>query len=192
MQYAACRWRPNEGWWWCDASTCLGGRWHEGPTNFGVTGKLKNCRQWPAKRCVAANDARSLCVDASASSPRVMPPTSLCTLYTAAGSFRAFPALIAAEYSGIHNIKVETDLSEIQQKSPTGKAPILVVVNEENNTTITVFGSFSVARFLSSPTTSLLGNTPTQQSLVNSWMEFCAQEMELPASVWFYPVRIFV
>jgi len=95
-------------------------------------------------------------------------------LYTAAGSFRAFPALIAAEYNGT-DVSVETDLTKVPSISPSGKAPVLCV-GEEN----VIFGSHAIARYF--------GTTLQGGGLVDSWMEFCANEIELAACIWFYPV----
>ena len=105
-------------------------------------------------------------------------------LYTPAGSFRAFPALIAAEYNDM-NVKVETDLSEIAQISPSGKAPALVVNDKD-----VVFGSASIARFLGGMRrdTCLQGSSLIEQGQVDAWMDYCSQEIELPACVWYYPV----
>lgn len=106
-------------------------------------------------------------------------------LYTPAGSFRAFPALIAAEYNGM-NVVVETDLSKVAEISPSGKAPVLTI-----HDTDVVFSSHSIARFIGGMRrdTCLQGSSLHEQGLVDAWMDFCAQEIELPACVWYYPVR---
>ena len=109
------------------------------------------------------------------------------TLYAPEGSFRAFAALIAAEYNGIA-VTVETDLKDILHKSPTGKAPILVVGEE----THVIFSSHAIARYLAGirRDTGLLGSSLPDMAAVDSWMDFCSHELELPACVWYYPVRI--
>jgi elongation factor 1-gamma len=109
------------------------------------------------------------------------------TLYTPEGSFRAFAALIAAEYNGI-DVKVETDLSDVPSKSPTGKAPLLVVGGKD-----VIFSSHSIARYLGGMRrdTMLCGSSLQEQAAVDSWMDFCAHEVELPACVWYYPVRMY-
>jgi elongation factor 1-gamma len=106
------------------------------------------------------------------------------TLYAPAGSFRAFPALIAAEYNGM-NVTVKTDLSDISNLSPSGKAPVLVVNDKD-----IVFSSASIARFLGGMRrdTCLQGSSLVEQGQVDAWMDFCAHEIELPACVWYYPV----
>lgn len=111
-------------------------------------------------------------------------PSPSYTLYAPEGSFRAFAALIAAEYNGIE-IKVETDLKDIPLLSPTGKAPILLVGTD------IIFSSHAIARYLGGMRrdTLLLGSSLQDMAAVDSWMDFCAHELELPACVWYYPVR---
>jgi elongation factor 1-gamma len=113
------------------------------------------------------------------------------TLYAPEGSFRAFSALIAAEYNGI-DVKVETDLSSVPSKSPTGKAPILVVGGRKEEDV--VFSSHAIARYLGGMRRDALlcGSSLQEQAAVDSWMDFCAHEVELPACVWYYPVRTIV
>jgi elongation factor 1-gamma len=112
-----------------------------------------------------------------------MPPSY--TLYAPAGSFRAFAPLIAAEYNGV-DIDVVTDGVEdvIKTKSPTGKAPIL------ETPAGVIFSSHAMARFVGSlrRDTGLLGGSFQEQAAVDAWMDWTAQDVELPACVWFYPV----
>jgi elongation factor 1-gamma len=107
------------------------------------------------------------------------------TLYSPAGSFRAFAPLIAAEYNGV-NVNVDTEGVEaaVAAKSPTGKAPILETPNG------VIFSSAAMARYVAGlrRDTGLLGNSLQEQAAVDSWMDWCAQDIELPACVWWYPV----
>jgi elongation factor 1-gamma len=112
-----------------------------------------------------------------------MPPTY--KLYAPPGSFRAFAPLVAAEYNGI-DVEVETNDVEkaVQAKSPTGKAPILETPKG------VIFSSHAMARYVAGlrRDTGLLGNSLQEQSSVDSWMDWTAQDVELPACVLFYPV----
>ena len=105
------------------------------------------------------------------------------TLYAPAGSFRAFKALIAAEYNGINVTVAEFDASVVKSLSPTGKAPVLQTPNG------VIFESNAIARFIAKirRDTGLTGNGLYEEAAIDSWVDFAANELELPASVWFYP-----
>lgn len=102
------------------------------------------------------------------------------TLQTPQGSFRAFAALIAAEYNGIDVKVADFDASS----SPTGKAPVLVLPNGT-----TLFSSHAIARFLAGlrRDTGISGASLQEQAAIDAWMDFASHELELPACVWFYP-----
>lgn len=112
-----------------------------------------------------------------------MPPTY--KLYTPPGSFRAFAPLISAEYNGIE-IDVETSDIEkaVRAKSPTGKAPLLETPNG------VIFSSHAIARYVAGlrRDTGLLGNSFQEKVSVDSWIDWTAQDVEIPACVLFYPV----
>ncbi|GMH62720.1 hypothetical protein TL16_g07831 [Triparma laevis f. inornata] len=105
------------------------------------------------------------------------------TLYTFPGNFRAFKALIAAEYNGM-DISVEDWSEEAAALSPLGKAPVLSTPSG------VVFESNAIARYIARARadTELLGASFVEQAQVDSWIDFCANEIELPASMWTYPV----
>lgn len=104
-------------------------------------------------------------------------------LYAPEASFRAFSTLIAAEYNGV-SIDVSTDLSSAS-KSPVGKLPLLELQDSS-----TIFTSQAIARFIGGlrRDSGLLGDTLTEAAAVDAWMDWAAQDVELPACVWFYPV----
>ena len=105
------------------------------------------------------------------------------TLYAPAGSFRAFKALIAAEYNGIDVTVAEFDAETVKSLSPSGKAPILQTPSG------VIFESNAIARYLGKirRDTGLSGNGIYEEAAIDSWIDFAANELELPASVWFYP-----
>lgn len=108
------------------------------------------------------------------------------TLHAPEASFRAFAALIAAEYNGVE-LDIQTDLSAAS-KSPTGKLPILEVTKGSSSTTI--FSAQAIARYIASirRDTGLMGNGLSAQAAIDAWIDFSAQDLELPACIWFYPV----
>jgi len=104
-------------------------------------------------------------------------------LHTDAGNFRAFKILIAAEYCGV-------DIEVVDTKAPpTGsvmnKLPELEVVGSSS-----ISNSNAIARFISKmrADAELTGATVLDSAQVDSWMDFSAFDIELSASVWFYPV----
>ena len=111
-----------------------------------------------------------------------MPPSY--TLYTPEASFRAFATLIAAEYNGI-SVNVETDL-QYASKSPVHKLPVL----ETTTTGKIIFSSAASARYMASlrRDSGLVGASALDAAHIDAWMDWAATDLELPATVWFYPV----
>jgi len=114
-------------------------------------------------------------------------------LYTDAGNFRAFKALIAAEYNNI-NIQVhEFDLGNppvnFLEKSPLGRVPVLETATGEG-----IRESNAIARFIAKLRldSNLLGTTLLESAQVDSWMDFSSHNIELPATLWFYPILGFM
>lgn len=111
-------------------------------------------------------------------------------LYTDAGNFRAFKILIAAEYNGVAievpEFKVGQDnkTPEFLAKSPLGRVPVLDTCSGA------IFESNAIARFVARirNDTGLLGCGNVAAAQVDSWIDFCSHEIELPATLWFYPV----
>lgn len=112
-----------------------------------------------------------------------MPPSY--TLYTPAGSFRAFAPLIAAECNHV-DVTVETNGVEAaaKAKSPTGKAPLLETPQG------VIFASPAIARYLAGirTDTGLLGASFQERAAVDNWIDWNSAEVELPACILFYPV----
>eukprot|EP01034_Spumella_vulgaris_P026549 gene26549-33147_t len=111
-------------------------------------------------------------------------------LFTDAGNFRAFKILIAAEYNGVEvevpEFKVGTDnkTTEFLAKSPLGRVPVL------ETSTGSIFESNAIARFVARirQDTGLTGSTLVESAQVDSLIDFNSHEIELPATLWFYPV----
>jgi elongation factor 1-gamma len=110
------------------------------------------------------------------------------SLYVDSGNFRAFKILIAAEYNGMQIAVPEYKAGDNKSpaflaKSPLGRVPVLDTPQGA------IFESNAIARYVagSSRTSGLMGATYFDSAKVDSWVDFCTHEMELPASVWFYP-----
>eukprot|EP00636_Phaeomonas_parva_P008730 CAMPEP_0118886972 /NCGR_PEP_ID=MMETSP1163-20130328/24854_1 /TAXON_ID=124430 /ORGANISM="Phaeomonas parva, Strain CCMP2877" /LENGTH=440 /DNA_ID=CAMNT_0006825307 /DNA_START=26 /DNA_END=1348 /DNA_ORIENTATION=- len=111
-------------------------------------------------------------------------------LYTYPGNFRAFKILIAAEYNGtdieIPDFKMGTDnvTPEFLAKSPMGKVPLLETSQG------CIFESNAIARYVAQlrRDTELMGTSFFEAGQVDSWIDWCTHELELPATMWFYPV----
>lgn len=108
------------------------------------------------------------------------------TLHAPPASFRAFKALVAAEYNGVDVTVADFDAAAVAALSPTGKAPVLQI----NRTGQVIFESNAIARFLAKirTDTGLCGDNVMEGAAIDSWVDFAANEVELPASIWFYPV----
>ena len=111
-------------------------------------------------------------------------------LYTDIGNFRAFKVLIAAEYNSI-DIEVpeftkgkDNATAEFQKKSPYGRLPVL------ETPAGSIFESNAIARYVARlrQDTNLLGRTFFESAQVDSWIDFSAHDIELPATVWTHPV----
>lgn len=105
------------------------------------------------------------------------------TLYDFKGNFRGFKALIAAEYAGV-SVTVSDFTDSARALSPLGKAPVL------STPLGSVFESNAIARHISrlNASSELLGSSFQSSSQVDSWVDFAAHELELPACMWVYPV----
>jgi elongation factor 1-gamma len=115
------------------------------------------------------------------------------TLYVPEASFRAFAILIAAEINGV-DITVKThDLDIGQSLSKTGKLPVLAWQDDPPNgsNTQSISTSAAIARYIAALRTDTNlcgnGNALSQRAEIDSWLDWCITDLELPATVWFYP-----
>lgn len=74
--------------------------------------------------------------------------------------------------------------AEFLTKSPLGRVPVLETPHG------CIFESNAIARYVARMRrdTELCGATFFDGAQVDSWMDFCTHELELPATVWYYPV----
>eukprot|EP00542_Grammatophora_oceanica_P018332 CAMPEP_0194028964 /NCGR_PEP_ID=MMETSP0009_2-20130614/2829_1 /TAXON_ID=210454 /ORGANISM="Grammatophora oceanica, Strain CCMP 410" /LENGTH=218 /DNA_ID=CAMNT_0038668511 /DNA_START=28 /DNA_END=684 /DNA_ORIENTATION=- len=113
-------------------------------------------------------------------------PSPSYTLHAPPGAFRAFPILIAAEYNGVTVDVADYNAAAVTAMSPSGKAPVLVCGDDGTK----LFGSTSVARYIAGirQDTNLMGSTLVDAAQVDQWVDFASQTLDLPCTIWFYPV----
>ncbi|KNC50796.1 glutathione S-transferase domain-containing protein [Thecamonas trahens ATCC 50062] len=102
------------------------------------------------------------------------------TLYTYPNNSRAFKALVAAQYGGV---EVETD--EFLALNPLGKVPTLKTPEGG------IFESSAIAAYVAragSAAEQLLGATVYESSLIDSWIQYAANEIDMPRAAWLYPL----
>ncbi|XP_008064282.2 elongation factor 1-gamma-like [Carlito syrichta] len=112
------------------------------------------------------------------------------TLYTYPENWRAFKALIAAQYSGalIHVLSVPPHFHfgqtnhtpEFLRKFPAGKVPAF-----EGDDGFCVFESNAIAYYVSNE--ELHGSTPEAVAQVVQWVSFPDSDIVSPASTWVFP-----
>ena len=112
------------------------------------------------------------------------------TLHTEPGNFRAFKILIAAQYNGVavnvpeFKMGETNKTAEFLKKSPAGKVPVL------ETKAGSIFESNAIARYVARirADTGLYGATLFESAQVDQWVDFCSHNLELPTSLWVYPV----
>lgn len=112
-------------------------------------------------------------------------------IYTDAHNPAAWKALIAAKYAGV-SIETpsfdvaETKKAEFLEKSPYGKVPVLETpegsISEAN----------AIARYVARQSKSLYGSSAFEAAQIDNWIEWAANEVELPGSVWVFPILGYV
>ncbi|KRT81537.1 Glutathione S-transferase, partial [Oryctes borbonicus] len=110
------------------------------------------------------------------------------TLYTYPENFRAYKALIAAQYASL-NVKVdptfkfgETNKSEeFLKKFPTGKVPAFETVDGKY-----LSGGNAIAYYLAND--QLRGTTLIDQAQVIQWISYAENEILPPACAWVFPI----
>jgi len=102
---------------------------------------------------------------------------------------RTWKSLIAAKYGGVEidtpafNFGVDNKTPEFLKKNPLGKVPVLDTPDGA------IFESNAIARHVARiGKGKIYGNTPYETALIDSWIDFTAGEIDLPASAWLYPV----
>jgi len=101
--------------------------------------------------------------------------------------------LIAAKYNGLEievpsfNVGVDNKTNDYLNKSPLGKVPLLET-NEGH-----IFEANAIARYVARQgANSLYGSSPFEAGLVEQWIDFAANDIELPGNVWVFPILGFI
>jgi len=109
-------------------------------------------------------------------------------IYSYPNNPRVWKALIAAEYAGVHievppfNIGQDNKAKEFLAKFPVGKVPVLET--PEGN----IFESNAIARHVARQSPKLYGSSLIEAAQVDQWIDFSANEIELPSAAWLFPI----
>merc|ERR1719215_298496 len=100
-------------------------------------------------------------------------------LYAQPDSYATKKALIAAKYAGL-----EIDTPVGGGGATSGKIPVLETAQG------CIFSSVAIARYISriSRTAGLYGQNILEGGMIDSWIEFCTHELEVPLCTWVLPV----
>eukprot|EP00501_MAST-03F_sp_TOSAG23-6_P002509 GSMAST32.ASY1.ANO1.2646.1 assembled CDS len=104
-------------------------------------------------------------------------------LLTYPGDFRAFKGLIAARYAGV-DMGTSNETPEFKKLSPLCKVPVLVTEDGpllESNSIARYFGKIAVSK-------NLCGANFFEQCQVDSWLDWCSNELEIPVTMWVFPI----
>lgn len=100
--------------------------------------------------------------------------------------FRTQKIIIIAEMAQVkYEVDTNTSQEQLDSLSVFGKVPCLVT--PEGN----LSESNAIARYIArqAPATSgLAGASPFETALVDAWMDFCVQDLEIPATLWIAPI----
>lgn len=110
--------------------------------------------------------------------------------YVPEAKHKAHKALIAAKFNGIVMTEQAFDMAKDIKKpafaefNPLGKVPFL------QTDTGCIATSNAIARYVARcrADTSLYGKCFDDEGQIDTWMEFCTYELEVPLAVWLYPV----
>lgn len=112
-------------------------------------------------------------------------------IYSYPNNPRVWKSLIAAEYVGVNietpAFKIGTDnkSKEFMAKNPVGKVPVLETPEGF------VWESNAIARFVARQGKDgavIYGKSAYQDALIDQWMDFAVNELELPSAAWLFPI----
>jgi len=116
------------------------------------------------------------------------------TLYTYAGNTHALQSLVIARYNGIEiavpafEMGKDNTAPAFLAKSPMGKVPVL------ETSAGCISEATAIARFVARmrPDTNMYGASFFEAGLVDQWIEFAKNELDLPVGMWIYPILGFI
>ncbi len=95
-----------------------------------------------------------------------------------AGKYVGLPVEVPAFQFGVDN-----KTPQFAEKNPLQKIPVLETPEG------CVFESNAIARYFArQPGSKIYGSSPFEAALIDQWIDFAANEIELPASAWLYPI----
>lgn len=119
-------------------------------------------------------------------------PPSACAqiLYTYPNNPRAAKALIAAKYGNVHievpadfQMNVTNKTEAFKRLNPVCKVPTLQTPEGG------IFESNAIARYVARVgNCGLLGASPYEEGLVDAWLAYTNNEIDLPRAAWLYPI----
>jgi len=111
------------------------------------------------------------------------------TIYSYPNNPRVWKAIIAGKFNGIEinypafNFGVDNKTPEFLKKFPLGKVPVLDTPDGP------IFESNAIAKYVASlGKNKLLGNTPYESALIDQWIHYCTNEIEVPGGIWLGPI----
>jgi elongation factor 1-gamma len=109
-------------------------------------------------------------------------------LYSYPNNPRVWKAVIAGKYVGVtietpaFQIGVDNKTKEFAEKNPLQKVPVLETPEG------CLFESNAIARYVARQGTSLYGANAFEASQIDQWIDFSANEIELPSAAWLFPI----
>jgi len=109
-------------------------------------------------------------------------------VYSDQNNTNTWKALIAAKYAGVNvetpsfTLGTDNKKPEFLEKSPLGKVPVLETAEGA------LFEAHAIARYFARQSKQLYGSTPFEAGAIDQWIEFAANEIELPGNVWVFPI----
>jgi len=110
-------------------------------------------------------------------------------IYSYPNNPRVWKILIAAQYAGIEietpafKIGADNKTPEFLGKNPVGKVPVLECPDGY------IWESNAIARYVSRQGKSkLYGNSLHEDALIDQWMDYAVNEIELPSAAWLFPI----
>ena len=115
-------------------------------------------------------------------------------LYTFAGNTHALQSLIIARYNEIEIEVPEFEMGKdnktpaFLKMSPLGKVPVLETAEGP------ISEAAAIARYVARmrADTNMYGGSFYEAGLVDQWIEFAKNELDLPVGMWIYPILGFI
>ncbi len=110
------------------------------------------------------------------------------------GNTHALQTLVAARYQRVHiatplfHMGTDNATAQFTSLSPLQKVPVLTTPHGHLNEPVAILRHVGRLR----ADTALAGKTFFDEALVDQWIEFAKQELDLPVGMWVYPILGFI